>query len=146
MWKKVFLSISIVVFFAVGISIYNSNTKGKAKEQLENNQNIVVDEKEELSKYVTDECIDEWEDYATYVEEEIKETGSLVLEEDRIYILRLKNDIIEVYYLSDNNEEILYKTTEISAKYLPEEDAKNLEKGIRVEGIESLNKLLEDFE
>lgn len=145
MWKKVFVLVSIVILFAVGISIYN-NAKGKAKEQLYNNKNIFIDEKEELSKYVTDDCINEWEDYATYVEEEVKETGSLVFDKERIYILRLKNDIIEVYYLDDNNQEILYKTTEISAKYLPEEDVKKIEKGIRVEGIEKLNQLLEDFE
>ena len=145
MWKKVFVLVSIVILFVVGISIYN-NAKGKAKEQLYNNKNIVIDEKEELSKYVTDDCINEWEDYATYVEEEVKETGSLVFDKERIYILRLKNDIIEVYYLDDNNQEILYKTTEISAKYLPEEDVKKIEKGIRVEGIEKLNQLLEDFE
>ena len=145
MWKKVFVLVSIVILFAVGISIYN-NAKGKAKEQLDNNKNIVIDEKEELSKYVTDDCINEWEDYAAYVEEEVKETGSFVFDKERIYVLRLKNDIIEVYYLDDNNQEILYKTTEISAKYLPEEDVKKIEKGIRVEGIEKLNQLLEDFE
>ena len=62
------------------------------------------------------------------------------------YILRNKNNEIAVYYLDDNNGEIFYKNTGITTQYLPEEDKKNLEKGIQVIGQENLNKTLEDYE
>lgn len=146
MWKKFFFTGIILVMFIAGIVLFYGNRKRKADTSFDEEKNIVVEETEELSKYVTDACLDEWEDYASYVEEEMKETASSVSDEDRVYIVKLNNNIIEVYYLSDNNEEILYKTTDIWAKYLPKEDVENLQNGIKVKGVEKLNQLLEDFE
>lgn len=145
MWKKVLLSIILVALAILAIYLLNNNKNKKEQENI-NNVNMIDNESERLSKYVTDECIDEWDDYALEVQEELKETSSILTEENKTYILRLENDFIEVYYLDDNNEEVLYKKTDICAKYLTDEDIENLINGIRVEGIENLNKLLEDFE
>ena len=51
-----------------------------------------------------------------------------------------------MYYINEKGEEILYRVTDISTKYLGEEDVKELQEGINVVGIQELNQLLEDFE
>ena len=60
--------------------------------------------------------------------------------------INAENDYINVYYINEKNEKILYKKTEISTEYLSKEDVEKLEEGIDIYGIEELNKLLEDFE
>lgn len=145
MWKKVLLSIIIVIILIFGLRIFNNVRKTNEPGQA-NTVNIVDNQTELSGEYVTDDCIDEWEDYAILVQEELKEASGSLNDENQLYILRAKNNIIEVYYINENNEEILYKVTEISTKYLPEEDVENLEKGIQVEGVQKLNQLLEDFE
>ena len=67
-------------------------------------------------------------------------------EETTHFLLKSENGYIYIYYLSENNEEILYKKTTISVDYLSPEDIDDLEAGIEVVGIETLNKMLEDFE
>lgn len=145
MWKKVLLSIIIIIILIFGLRIFYNTRKVNEPEQ-QNTVNIVDNQTELSGKYLTDDCIDEWEDYAIFVQEELKEASGSLNDENQLYILRAKNNIIEVYYINENNEEILYKVTEISTKYLPEEDVENLEKGIQVEGVQKLNQLLEDFE
>lgn len=71
-----------------------------------------------------------------------KETGEC----NEHYILKEENEKIVVYKLDENNKEELYKTTEIITNYLPEADKINIQKGIRVNGKEALNCLLEDYE
>ena len=46
----------------------------------------------------------------------------------------------------DNDDEYLYKKTDISTEYLSQEDLDDLSGGIEVVGLEELNKILEDFE
>ena len=48
--------------------------------------------------------------------------------------------------MNEDDEEILYKVTDVSIKYLSDEDRAELKKGIEVVGIEKMNQLLEDFE
>ena len=67
-------------------------------------------------------------------------------DENKHYIVNAENDYINVYYINEKNEKILYKKTEISTEYLSKEDVEKLEEGIDIYGIEELNKLLEDFE
>ena len=99
-----------------------------------------------LSKYVTDECVNEWKDYSLTVQEEIKEASQNISDENKTYIVKAEDDYIKVYYLNNNNEEILYKVTDIAIKYLGKSDVEKLEQGIKATGLQELNQLLEDFE
>ncbi len=142
MWKKVFLSIGIIIILIVGIEIFNLSQKKESEDN-----NIVKNEVNILSsEFVNDDCVNEWEDYSKTVEEEIKETSSVLNDENRHYILRAENEVVNIYYLNEDDEEILYKVTDISIKYLSDEDRAELKKGIEVVGIEKMNQLLEDFE
>ena len=142
MWKKVFLSIGIIIILIVGIEIFNWSQKKEAEDN-----NIVKNEVNILrSEFVNDDWVNEWEDYSKTVEEEIKETSSVLNDENRHYILRAENEVVNIYYLNEDDEEILYKVTDVSIKYLSDEDRAELNKGIEVVGIEKMNQLLEDFE
>jgi hypothetical protein len=145
MWKKIIFSIVLLIIVLVGIDIFYKYIKDD--EIQDNNTLNVIDNGTELSaELIKDDCINEWSDYATVVEEEIEEANSSINEEDRTYIMIAENDLINVYYINNSNEEILYKVTDISLEYLSEEDVEKLEQGIETKGIENLNKLLEDFE
>ena len=62
------------------------------------------------------------------------------------FVLRENNGKITVYKINENNEEEVYENTEISVEYLSETDKSKISEGIKVNGIEELNQLLEDFE
>ena len=62
------------------------------------------------------------------------------------FILKNDNGKITIYKINENNEEEVYEKTEISVEYLSETDKIKISEGIRVNGIEELNQLLEDFE
>lgn len=62
------------------------------------------------------------------------------------FILRNDDGKITVYKINENNEEEVYEKTEISIDYLTETDKIEIQNGIRVNGIEELNQLIEDFE
>lgn len=62
------------------------------------------------------------------------------------FILRNDNGKITVYRINENNEEEVYQKTEIAIDYLTEADKVEIQNGIRVNGIEELNQLIEDFE
>lgn len=144
MWKKIFLSVGLIAILIVGIELFNISKNRKNEE--ENINNIVENETELSSKYVTDECLNEWADYSSRIQEELQEASKELNDENRHYILKAKDNIINVYYINEKNEEVLYKVTDISIKYLGEDDIRELEKGIEVVGIQEVNRLLEDFE
>lgn len=62
------------------------------------------------------------------------------------YVLRGEDERIVVYTIDENNNEKIFERTGIITKYLPEIDKINIENGIFVNGKESLNCLLEDYE
>lgn len=62
------------------------------------------------------------------------------------FVLREDGGKITVYKINENNEEEIYEKTEISVEYLSETDKGKISEGIKVNGIEELNQLLEDFE
>lgn len=62
------------------------------------------------------------------------------------FILRNADGKINIYKVNENNEEELYEKTEISVEYLTETDKIEIQNGIRVNGVEELNQLIEDFE
>lgn len=62
------------------------------------------------------------------------------------FILRNDDGKITIYKINENKEEEVYEKTEISVDYLTETDKIEIQNGIRVNGIEELNQLIEDFE
>ena len=144
MWKKFLLSICIVIILIIGIIIFNlyyKNSDNKTE-----NENIIQNEIELSSQYVTDECINEWEDYSLTVQEEIREASQNLSDKDKTYIAKAEDDYIKIYYINNKNEEILYKVTDIAVQYLGKDDVEKLKQGIKVKGLQELNQLLEDFE
>ena len=62
------------------------------------------------------------------------------------FILRNDNGKITIYKIIEEMQEEVYEKTEISVEYLTETDKVEIQNGIRVNGVEELNQLLEDFE
>ena len=148
--KKIFIwGIIIVLAIIIGFITYKIVSKQQEEIGLnETTQNIV--EISELAEQnedaVTDECLNEWDDYNEYIGEKVEEASNNLTEQDTHYLLKDVYGYIEVYYLGENNNEYLYRKTDISTDYLSQEDKDDLKLGIEVVGIEALNKMLEDFE
>lgn len=53
---------------------------------------------------------------------------------------------IFIYSINEDGTKMLYEETEISTDYLTEEDRNEIKKGIRVNGKEELNQVIENFE
>ena len=144
--KKIILfTITMFILLIVGTIFYKRVTKKEDIVRLnETTQNVLEISSQEEA--VTDECLDEWDDYNEYMSQRIEEASNNVTEKDTHYLLKDVYGYIEVYYLDENNKEYLYKKTDISTDYLTEEDKDDLQVGIEVVGMEELNKMLEDFE
>ena len=99
-----------------------------------------------VSKVVTDDCLNEWKDYALSLQEDVESASNDMANQSTRFLVKDVNGYIYIYYLDDDNDETLYKKTEISTEYLSVADLDDLEIGIEVVGLEELNKLLEDFE
>ena len=71
MWKKILISIGLIIILIASIEIFNISKRNTNEEK----NNIVENETEvSASKYVKDDCLNEWEDYSKTVQNEIKET------------------------------------------------------------------------
>ena len=62
------------------------------------------------------------------------------------YILKDEDGKISIYKISEEGKENLYEKTNISIEYLPEKDKKAIKDGLKVNGKEKLNELIENFE
>lgn len=62
------------------------------------------------------------------------------------FLLKEEGGYISIYKLDENENEILFQTTEIPTEYLAEEDLSQIRSGIKVYTQKELNKTLEDFE
>lgn len=62
------------------------------------------------------------------------------------YILKDKDGQIVVYSIDSNGKENEYEKTCISTEYLTDADKVNIKNGIRVNGKQELNQMIEDFE
>jgi hypothetical protein len=62
------------------------------------------------------------------------------------FVIRNVEGKISIYRINENNEEELYEATDISVDYLTETDKIEIENGIRVNGKEELNQIIEDYE
>lgn len=62
------------------------------------------------------------------------------------YIVKDKEGKVIVYNILEDGTEVEYEITGISTEFLPETDKINMKNGIRVNGKQDLNQLIEDFE
>ena len=62
------------------------------------------------------------------------------------YLVKEKDGKVVVYKILTNGEEQEYENTQISTDYLTETDKIEMQNGIRVNGKQELNQLIEDFE
>lgn len=62
------------------------------------------------------------------------------------YILRDKEGKIIIYKISKEGREELYEKTDIFTEYLPEKDMISVKNGLKINGREKLNQLIESFE
>ena len=95
--KKIFIwGIIIVLAIIIGFIIYkNINLQQEEIGLNETNQNII--EISELAKQsenaVTDECLNEWDDYNDYIGKKVEEASSNLTEQDTHYLLK---DVYEI--------------------------------------------------
>jgi len=61
------------------------------------------------------------------------------------YLVKENDGKIFVYKIDDSNKEIFFKDTGLTTEYLTDEDINNLKTGIRANGDDELNSLLENF-
>lgn len=144
MWKKVLISVILIMIIIIGMRAFYTNNQNKKNES--DVENFVNNVEEVSSEYVTDECLNEWRDYSLTIQDELKEASQNLNDENRTYIVKAEDNYIKIYYLNNNNEEILYRVTDIAVQYLGENDVEELKQGIRVVGLQELNQLIEDFE
>lgn len=62
------------------------------------------------------------------------------------YYIRCINGAICVMKVNKNGKEDFFKNTQIELKYLPSEDRNRINSGIKVKGLENVNRILEDLE
>lgn len=139
--------IGVIVLFAIvgGIILFINNVNKDQKINQEESKEI--QNTTQLSEdFVDDDCISEWEDYRIYEESKIKESSSVYEKDLKHYLLKKEENIINVYYIDESENEILYRKTNISTDYLEKDDVEKLENGIDVYGEENLNKVIEDYE
>ena len=103
-------------------------------------EDLVNCTKEELSKLYKDWQI---KDFSIEKVELYKEFDGECGEH---YILKNEDGKIVIYKRNKDGEETQYENTDVSVDYLPDDDKKMLENGLKVNGREKLNKLIESFE
>lgn len=100
---------------------------------------VNMDEEELKKQYL------EW-NIEKFTEEEVillKEENAFCNEH---YVLKEKDGRIAIFNVNQKGEEILKEITSISTEYLTQNDLLNIRSGIKVYGVEELNKTLEDYE
>lgn len=62
------------------------------------------------------------------------------------YMVKDKEGQLAIYQILENGEQKEIEITGVTTEYLPETDKINMKKGIKVNGKQELNQLIEDFE
>ena len=62
------------------------------------------------------------------------------------YIVKDKEGKVVIYKLLEDGTENEYEVTDISTEYITDTDKINMKNGIKVNGKQELNQLIEDFE
>lgn len=110
------------------------------EEEVELPKEIVNKNMEELQREYKDWNVEEFSTEKVVLSKEIEgECGEH-------YILKDNDGVIAIYQTDENGEVSLIDETEIATEYLPQTDLVNIKDGLRVNGKENLNKILEDFE
>lgn len=109
-------------------------------EEVELPQELVNMTKEQLEKEYSEWKIEKFSENEIILSKEYEEQCG------EHYILRDNDGIIAIYKINDNGEEELLDETEIATEYLTQTDLIEIQKGLRVNGLEELNKILEDYE
>ena len=65
---------------------------------------------------------------------------------DEHFIVKDVNGVVIVFKIKEDNTEEEYQVTDIATEYLTDTDKIEMEKGIRVNGKQNLNQLIEDYE
>ena len=65
---------------------------------------------------------------------------------DEHFIVKDVNGVVIVFKIKEDNTEEEYQVTDIATEYLTDTDKLEMEKGIRVNGKQNLNQLIEDYE
>lgn len=110
--------------------------------------NEYIDIPDELVNKSKEELIEKYPDWEIkrYSSTEIILYREYIGECGEHFVLRNDNGKITVYQINENNNEVVYEKTEISIDYLTDTDKIEIENGIRVNGKEELNQIIEDFE
>lgn len=103
-------------------------------------EEIINMNKEEIEQYFKD-----WEvkEFSTKSVVLFKEQEGICNEH---FLLKEKDGYIAIYILDENNKETFNRLTEISIDCLTDTDIRTISNGIRANGREELNSILEDFE
>lgn len=62
------------------------------------------------------------------------------------YLLKDKDGKIYIYKINENGKQEEYEKTDVATDYLPEKDKSAIKEGLKVNGKEKLNELIESFE
>ena len=96
--------------------------------------------KEELNEKYSDWTVEKFTDTDIILNRKVE--GSC----NEHYIVRNLNGIVTVFHILDDGTEEKYMVTDIATEYLTDTDKVEMEKGIKVNGKQNLNQLIEDFE
>ena len=103
-----------------------------------NSQTNTTDNSKELQEEVKTETPQKNEDNE---DETLTETNS-----KSYYIVKKNDDVISVYFVTDNGSKVKLEDTDILYELLPIEDQNKFDQGIVIEDQEKLATLLQDYE
>ena len=115
---------------------FNKRTKG-AKEE---NISEIIEQEEDLKEKYAGWTIDKFSDTQIVISK--KEEGEC----GEHYIVKDKEGKVVIYKLLEDGTEKEYEVTDISTEYITDTDKINMKNGIKVNGKQELNQLIEDFE
>ncbi|MEI3396298.1 MAG: BofC C-terminal domain-containing protein [Clostridia bacterium] len=101
---------------------------------------LVNKTKEDLEEKYTGWTIDKFSDTQIVISK--KEEGEC----GEHYIVKDKDGKVVIYKLLEDGTENEYEVTDISTEYITDTDKINMKNGIKVNGKQELNQLIEDFE
>ena len=103
-------------------------------------QEFVNLSEEELKEKYTDWTVEKFSDTDIVLSKEVE--GSC----DEHYVVRDVDGTVIVYKILEDGSEEEYMVTDIATEYLTDTDKIEIEEGIKINGKQNLNQLLEDYE
>lgn len=103
-------------------------------------ESLVNKTKEELQKVYSDWEIEEFSDSNIVLSKD--EEGYC----DEHYLVQDKEGKVAIYKILEDGTKKNYQETEISTEYLSDSDKVQIKEGIKVNGKQNLNQIIEDFE